>query len=81
MIYTVTLNPALDRAINIDRLLDDDTIRVISKKNYAAAKGPDVDPVEIDQFYNHILSIADMDYMVLSRRFYGCRFYSCPFRG
>ena len=135
MIYTVTLNPALDRAINIDRLLDDDTIRVISEKKYAAgkgidvsrvikelggqsvalgmiggydglhlegllinagvmtqltkishetrtniilkeeksgkqyvisAKGPDVDPVEIGQFYNHILSITDMDYMVLS---------------
>ena len=135
MIYTVTLNPALDRAINVDRLLDDDTIRVISEQNYAAgkgidvsrvikelggqsvalgmiggydglhlegllinagvmtqltkishqtrtniilkeeksgkqyvisAKGPDVDPVEIGQFYNHILSITDMDYMVLS---------------
>lgn len=135
MIYTVTLNPALDRAIIVDQLLDDDTTRVISEQNYAAgkgidvsrvikelggqsvalgmiggydglhlegllinagvmtqltkishetrtnillkeqssgkqyvisAKGPDVDPVEIGQFYNHILSISDMDYMVLS---------------
>jgi 6-phosphofructokinase 2 len=135
MIYTVTLNPALDRAINIESLLDDDTIRIISEQSYAAgkgidvsrvikelggqsvalgmiggydglhlegllinagvmtqltkishetrtniilkeknsgkqyvisAKGPDVDPVEIGQFYNHILSITDMNYMVLS---------------
>lgn len=135
MIYTVTLNPALDRAINVDRMLDDDTIRVISEQHYAAgkgidvsrvikelggqsvalgliggydglhlegllinagvmtqltkishetrtniilkeessgkqyvisARGPDVDPVEIGQFYNHILSITDMDYLVLS---------------
>ncbi len=135
MIYTVTLNPALDRAIIVDRLLDDDTMRVISEKYYAAgkgidvsrvikelggqsvalgliggydglhlegllinagvmtqltkiahetrtniilkekisgkqyvisAKGPEINPIEIGQFYNHILSIADMDYMVLS---------------
>ena len=135
MIYSVTLNPALDRAINVDRLLEDDTVRVISEQHYAAgkgidvsrvikelggqsvalgliggydglhlegllinagvmtqltkishetrtniilkekstgkqyvisAKGPDVDPVEIGQFYNHILSITDMNYLVLS---------------
>ncbi len=135
MIYTVTLNPALDRAINVKQLLDDDTIRVVSEQNYAAgkgidvsrvikelggnsvalgmiggydglhlegllinagvmtqftrishetrtniilkeectgkqyvisAKGPDIDPVEISEFYNHILSITDMDYLVLS---------------
>lgn len=135
MIYTVTLNPALDRAINVDSLLEDDTTRVISEQDYAAgkgidvsrvikelggqsvalgliggydgmhlegllinagvmtqltkishetrtniilkeensgkqyvisARGPDVDPVEIGQFYNHILSITDMDYMILS---------------
>ena len=135
MIYTVTLNPALDRAVNVDKLLDDDTVRIISEQHYAAgkgidvsrvikelggqsvalgliggydglhlegllinagvmtqltkishetrtniilkeestgkqyvisAKGPDVTPVEIGQFYNHILSITDMDYLVLS---------------
>ena len=135
MIYTVTLNPALDRAVNIDSLIDDDTIRVISEQGYAAgkgidvsrvikklggqsvalgliggynglhvegllinagvmtqltkishetrtniilkekssgkqyvisARGPDINPVELGQFYNHILSITDMDYLVLS---------------
>jgi 6-phosphofructokinase 2 len=135
MIYTVTLNPALDRAIIVNRLLDDDTTRVISEQYYAAgkgidvsrvikelggqsvalgliggynglhlegllinagvmtqltkishetrtniilkekesgkqfvisAKGPDINPVEIGQFYNHVLSITDMDYLVLS---------------
>lgn len=135
MIYTVTLNPALDRAINVKNLDDDDTIRVISEQHYAAgkgidvsrvikrlggqsvalgliggynglhiegllinagvmtqltkisqetrtniilkekssgkqyvisAKGPDITPVEIGQFYNNILSITDMHYMVLS---------------
>ncbi len=45
MIYTVTLNPALDRAITIQRLLDDDTTRVISERTYAAGKGIDVSRV------------------------------------
>ncbi|MFP3928859.1 MAG: 1-phosphofructokinase [Desulfobacteraceae bacterium] len=45
MIYTVTLNPALDRAITVERLLEDDTTRVISEKHYAAGKGIDVSRV------------------------------------
>lgn len=45
MIYTVTLNPALDRAINVERLLSDDTIRVASETYYAAGKGIDVSRV------------------------------------
>jgi fructose-1-phosphate kinase PfkB-like protein len=45
MIYTVTLNPALDRAINIDRLLEDDTMRIISENYYAGGKGIDVSRV------------------------------------
>jgi 6-phosphofructokinase 2 len=45
MIYTVTLNPALDRAIRVEKLLADDTIRVSSEKNYAAGKGIDVSRV------------------------------------
>ena len=45
MIYTVTLNPALDRAITVERLLPDDTTRVISEKMYAAGKGIDVSRV------------------------------------
>jgi 6-phosphofructokinase 2 len=45
MIYTVTLNPALDRAIDVERLLDDDTSRVLSETVYAAGKGIDVSRV------------------------------------
>ncbi len=45
MIYTVTLNPALDRAVTVERLLEDDTTRVISEKHYAAGKGIDVSRV------------------------------------
>lgn len=45
MIYTVTLNPALDRAITVERLLHDDTTRVVSEKHYAAGKGIDVSRV------------------------------------
>ncbi|MFH1487432.1 MAG: 1-phosphofructokinase, partial [Pseudomonadota bacterium] len=42
MIYTFTLNPALDRFIVVDRLLMDDTTRVLSETHYAAGKGIDV---------------------------------------
>jgi 6-phosphofructokinase 2 len=45
MIYTVTLNPALDRAINVDSLVQDDTVRVLSENHYAAGKGIDVSRV------------------------------------
>ncbi len=45
MIYTVTLNPALDRAVAVDRLLEDDTTRVRSERHYAAGKGIDVSRV------------------------------------
>jgi len=45
MIYTVTLNPALDRAIVVDRLLDEDTTRILSETVYAAGKGIDVSRV------------------------------------
>lgn len=45
MIYTVTLNPALDRAIVVERMVDDDTIRVLSETHYAAGKGIDVSRV------------------------------------
>ena len=45
MIYTVTLNPALDRAIVVDRLLPEDTTRVESETHYAAGKGIDVSRV------------------------------------
>ena len=45
MIYTVTLNPALDRSIQVDSLLTDDTTRVIDETAYAAGKGIDVSRV------------------------------------
>lgn len=45
MIYTVTLNPALDRAIAVERLLEDDTIRILRESHYAAGKGIDVSRV------------------------------------
>lgn len=135
MIYTVTINPALDRAVDIERFLSDDTIRVASETYYAAGKGidvsrvikelegqsvslglvggynglhlegllinagvmtqftrisnetrtniilkeratghqyvisaagPKINAIEIGQFYNNILEIKDMNYMVLS---------------
>ncbi len=45
MIYTVTLNPALDRFIVVDRLLTEDTTRILSETPYAAGKGIDVSRV------------------------------------
>ncbi len=45
MIYTVTLNPALDRFILVEQLLTEDTNRIISETSYAAGKGIDVSRV------------------------------------
>lgn len=45
MIYTLTLNPALDRALEINRLDEDDVNRVVSERHYAAGKGIDVSRV------------------------------------
>lgn len=45
MIYTVTLNPALDRAIDVERLRPDDTNRATAETVYAAGKGIDVSRV------------------------------------
>ena len=135
MIYTVTLNPALDRAVVVERLLADDTTRVLSETHYAAGKGidvsrvirklggqsialglvggydglqlegllinagvmtsftrisgetrtnivlkekatghqfvisaagPEINPAEVGQFYQHVLEIQSMDYLVMS---------------
>lgn len=45
MIYTVTLNPALDRFIEVEALLGDDTTRIVLERTYAAGKGIDVSRV------------------------------------
>lgn len=135
MIYTVTLNPALDRAVVVDRLTEEDTTRIVNETYYAAGKGidvsrvirelggrsvamglvggydglhlegllinagvmtdftrisqetrtniilkenyterqfvisaagPEVDATEIGQFYQHVLRIRDMQYLVMS---------------
>ena len=42
MIYTVTLNPALDRTIWIDKFQFDDTCRIVSEERYPGGKGVDV---------------------------------------
>ncbi len=45
MIYTITLNPALDRTIWLDELKIDDTNRIIKEEKYAGGKGIDVSRV------------------------------------
>ncbi len=45
MIYTVTLNPALDRFIVVEQLLAEDTTRIVSETPYAAGKGINVSRV------------------------------------
>ena len=45
MIYTVTLNPALDRYLVVEQLLAEDTTRILSETQYAAGKGIDVSRV------------------------------------
>lgn len=45
MIYTVTLNPALDRTIVVEKLLSDDTTRIVKETYYAGGKGIDVSRV------------------------------------
>ncbi len=45
MIYTITLNPSLDRVIWVDEIKTDDSIRIIQEKHYAGGKGIDVSRV------------------------------------
>lgn len=45
MIYTVTLNPALDRTIWIDRIRDDVSNRILEERSFAGGKSIDVSRV------------------------------------
>jgi 6-phosphofructokinase 2 len=45
MIYTVTLDPALDRFIVVEQLLTEETTRILSETPYAVGKGIDVSRV------------------------------------
>ena len=45
MIYTITMNPCLDRHLEVEELRPDDTNRVTSESRYAAGKGIDVSVV------------------------------------
>uniref|UniRef100_A0A7V3RFG4 1-phosphofructokinase family hexose kinase n=1 Tax=Mesoaciditoga lauensis TaxID=1495039 RepID=A0A7V3RFG4_9BACT len=45
MIFTLTMNPSLDRYLYIDDLVSDDSIRVKKIEDYAAGKGIDVSRV------------------------------------
>ncbi len=45
MIFTLTMNPSLDRYLYVDDLVPDDTIRVKKVEDYAAGKGIDVSRV------------------------------------
>jgi 6-phosphofructokinase 2 len=45
MIYTITLNPALDRTISIERIRDDVSNRILEEQSYAGGKSVDVSKV------------------------------------
>lgn len=45
MIYTITLNPALDRTIWIDRIREDVSNRILEEQSYAGGKSVDVSKV------------------------------------
>lgn len=45
MIYTITLNPSLDRIIEVEELIYDDVNEVVEEKKYPSGKGIDVSRV------------------------------------
>ncbi|ACR79561.1 MULTISPECIES: 1-phosphofructokinase family hexose kinase [Kosmotoga] len=57
MIFTLTLNPCLDRYLYIDDLIEDDTVRVKKVSDYPAGKGIDVSRV-INELGGHSVAIA-----------------------
>lgn len=48
MIYTITLNPALDRTLYVERLVNGEPCRVIKEERYPAGKGIDVSRVLLE---------------------------------
>ncbi len=56
MIFTLTLNPSLDRYLYVNRLIEDDTVRVSEIKDYPAGKGVDVSRV-INELGGHSVAI------------------------
>ncbi|RKZ28317.1 1-phosphofructokinase [bacterium] len=57
MIYTITLNPALDRTIYVEHLLERESIKVLREERYAGGKGIDVSRV-IAQLGGESIAIA-----------------------
>ncbi len=57
MIFTLTLNPALDRYLYTGKLIADDTVRIDKIKDYPAGKGVDVSRV-INELGGHSVAIA-----------------------
>ena len=57
MIYTLTLNPALDRTIYVNRLEKNESIQVIKEEHYAGGKGIDVSRV-ITQFGREAIALG-----------------------
>ncbi|WP_258006261.1 1-phosphofructokinase family hexose kinase [Mesotoga sp. B105.6.4] len=57
MIFSLTLNAALDRFLYTERLTEDDTVRVERVKDYPAGKGVDVSRV-VNELGGHSVSIA-----------------------
>lgn len=45
MIYTITLNPAIDRTMWVERIRDDEPNRIVREENYAGGKSVDVSKV------------------------------------
>lgn len=45
MIYTITLNPALDRTLYVKKIQYDDSSRIEKEERYAGGKGIDVSRV------------------------------------
>lgn len=59
MIFTLTLNPSLDRFIYVDEIIEDDTVRVKESADYPAGKGVDVSRV-INELGGHSVAILPL---------------------